>query len=89
MMEAFAIKDKKTGFFLRPAFAQGVVAVTREITLMVRKPDSSVAQFPGDFAIYRVGKFDEVEGVFVHQTAPEFIAEIVSFIEPVGGVKNG
>lgn len=83
MLEAYAVKDKKTGFFLRPAFSVGIVALTREFEQILKKKDTTLALYPADFAIYRVGKFDEVEGVFLHQTAPEFIAEVVSFVNPM------
>lgn len=83
MLEAYAIKDKKTGFFLRPAFSASLVALTRELTQLVKNKESTLALYPGDFAVYRVGKFDEVEGIFLFQQAPEFICEIVSFINPM------
>jgi len=88
MLEAYAIKDKKTGFFLRPTFASSIVAVTRELEQILKKKDTTLSLYPADFAIYRVGKFDEVEGLFLQQTAPDFIAEIVSFINPMDAFKE-
>jgi len=88
LLEVFGIKDKKNGFFLRPAFSKGIVDVTREMEQIVKKKDSTLALYPGDFALYRVGKFDEVEGLFLSMTAPEFIAEISAFVNPMDAFKE-
>lgn len=79
MWIAYSILDKKVGAYLRPVFAKSVVEVQRNLEQLVKDKTSSLCLFPADFALYKVGSFDDVEGVFVVQTKPEFIAEVVEF----------
>lgn len=89
MIEFYAIKDKKVGAFLRPTGVKSIVEVTRQLEQVVKQKDSSLALYPGDFALYLCGKFDDIEGAFITiPNAPVFVAEISSFVNHIPeGVK--
>lgn len=86
MLDAYSIYDKKVSSYLRPAFAKSIVEITRQLEQVVKQKDNSLALYPHDFALYKVGLFDEEEGVFVTMTKPEFVVEISSFVKEVSNV---
>jgi len=77
--------DKKVARYLRPYSATSVVEVQRQLEQLVKDPKSSLCLYPGDFAVYRVGKFDDNEGVFLHMSKPEFIMEVSSCLPEGSG----
>lgn len=83
MVECYGIMDKKVGSFGRPFFAKNLVEVVRGIEQELRNPESSLSLYPGDFALYQFGSFDEIEGIFV-QSRPEHKAEIMAFVTTIG-----
>lgn len=66
----FAIKDEKVGTFNRPFSANSIVDAIRTLSPVVNSGDANnlLAQYPGDFHLYQVGKFIQETG--------ELIAEI-------------
>jgi len=91
MLIAYSIFDKKVGSYMRPAFAKSVIEVQRSIEQSVKDKGSSLCLFPADFALYKVGSFDDEEGVFIFQSKPEFILEVVDYVNPLErkDVSNG
>lgn len=86
MIDYYSLFDKKVGAYLRPSAAKSVIDVQRQIAIMMREKDSSLALYPGEFAVYRVGKFDETEGKFTHMDTPEHMFEVASLLkEPSNG----
>lgn len=89
MWLAYCIFDKKTAGYMKPTFVKSPVEVNRNLEILVKDKNSSLCLFPADFAIYKVGSFDDHEGKFVHQEKPEFYAEVVDFLPKQGAVQNG
>lgn len=80
MLLAYSVFDKKVGSYYMPRFVQSPVEIQRILEQAVKDKGSSLALYPDDFAVYKVGSFDQDLGVFVIQTKPEFFAEISDFI---------
>lgn len=85
MHQFFCIYDKKVARYLRPYPATSVVEVQRQLEQLVKDPQSSLCLYPGDFAVYRVGEFDDNEGVFIHMPKPEFLMEVSSCLPEGSG----
>jgi len=81
MLEHFSIYDKKSQIYAKPWEAKSVPDACRQVSSLVSKPGNTVADFPHDFAVYRVGFFNETSGEFVCPAKPEFIAECGSFVK--------
>lgn len=87
MLEYYSVYDKKVGAYKRPFNGTSLVDVTRSIEQEVKNPESLLSRYPGDFALYKLGSFDEIEGIFI-QSKPEHLAEISAFINPLKGDNN-
>lgn len=83
-MELYAIKDDVAGSFMPPAAVPHLVEMTRALSAAVQDPNSKLSKYPGDFSLYRVGKFDQVSGkLVVDPSGPVFVSHVSSFIQPV------
>jgi len=91
MIDAYALFDKKVGSYLRPNFVASVVEIHRSMEQLVKDKNSSLCLYPADFAIYKVGAFDEKSGQFIPNGNPEFINEVVDYVskQPNKEAKNG
>lgn len=87
-LELYSIKDKKMQFNA-PMVVSNLIELTRSLTTMLKRGDSTLAQFPEDYALYLVAKFDQAEGRFVIiPSGPQFVAEITSFITQTSNQKG-
>jgi len=70
MMECYAIKDVKGGYFISPFFVRSEAQAIRNIQMALKDPQSSLSQFPGDYELWHISQFDDVTGdmdvVFSH-----------------------
>lgn len=64
MLKIFCLKDDKHGRFLRPFFATHAGEAYRSITMELRKSQSMLSQFPGDFSLWEFGEWSEESGLF-------------------------
>jgi len=87
LIYAYSIFDKKVGAYYRPSFAKSVIEVQRSLEQLCKDKTSSLALYPSDFDLFKVGAFDEEEGTFVIQTKPEFIFNVAQLLakEPQNG----
>lgn len=59
---AFSIYDRKALRFHAPFFAVSVGEAVRSFTDAANDPQTTIARYPGDFVLYRVGAFDDASG---------------------------
>lgn len=77
MLECYTIKDKKVGIFQSPYFVNSVVDALRSLTMAANNPDSNLARFSEDFALYHNGKLDEKTGILTPSVdGPQFVTEV-------------
>ena len=74
-MVAVSVFDRATGAFGRPVFVGTVAQAVRGFTDEVNGGDSDVSRHPQDFALYRVGAFDDASGLFSSVSPPERVVE--------------
>lgn len=68
----FSIFDMKSGVYLAPFVSRSDTDAERQISASFRDPaikESPVGQNPEDFALYRLGMFDDEMGT-IESTAP-------------------
>lgn len=84
--KVFSIFDVVSKVYLPPMQFVHEGEALRAFEDIVLNPQTMVAKHPGDFKLYRLGEFDDCEGVF-DCTMPEFISNAVDFVaikkEPV------
>lgn len=81
ILELYSIKDNKMGHWMAPMIVRSIVEVTRNLTLTLQQKDNLLSQFPMDYSLYSVGKFDQDQGqIIVQPNGPTFVADISQFI---------
>jgi len=78
MLECYAIFDKKVGRFNQPFFVKHAEEVNRGLIELMRRGESGPAKYAGDFAVYKISTFDDIEGKFLSQK-PEHYTECAAF----------
>jgi len=87
-MEFFSCKDVKAGAFGTPFFARSSVEAQRGLAVGMRdNPSSPMANYPADFELWRVGKFDTERGFFIPGD-PDFICGLAELKLPAQGGSN-
>jgi len=73
----YSVFDKKAGIYSPPFYAPHNEIAMRNVSMAARNLESQLGQYPADFALYRLGYFDDESGLF--QTGrPDFLTEVVS-----------
>lgn len=70
----YAIKDAKSTFMPCTVDVNDATAV-RNFEYAVRLKDSILASHPNDFALFRVGSFDNETGTVTASIVPEFLCD--------------
>lgn len=82
--EVYSLMDRKAGVFGRPVFVPALGLLVRELQDAL-KGDDVLARHPEDFVVYRLGKFDDVNGRFELLALPDFVLDVSSLVvRPVG-----
>ncbi len=79
-MNMYCIKDEKTGVFFHPYFMTHDVMAKRMFQGTIRRRDSLLREFPEDYALYRIGTYDENTGM-VQQDGHERLGFAFEFID--------
>lgn len=62
-MNMYSIKDEVAGVFFQPCFLTHDVVAIRMVRGLLKDQDSLLYRFPSDYALYRVGRWDEMTGM--------------------------
>lgn len=81
IQELYSIKDVKAGSFMNIIMVPHIVEVTRGLTRMLSTKDNNLGLYPEDYALFLVGKFDQMSGNLVVQPkGPEFTQNLTAFL---------
>lgn len=83
VLQVVAIRDAKVGF-LTPAFEQSEETAIRNFSHAVVNSDSILASYCKDFALYRIGTFDNDSGVLAPEPIPVHLYEASDAIRYFG-----
>lgn len=65
MLNVYAIKDDKSGVYSHPILTRTLPELMRAIINALRDKKQDFAQFPADFSVWSLGKYDETLGAFI------------------------
>lgn len=74
----YAIKDSKAGTFSNPFYSINRGTAERSFFQAGKDPQTTISQYPEDFALYELGTFDDQSGEFNTYVTPEFVSNAVS-----------
>lgn len=84
MSQFYSIFDKKSVSFWKPFLCSHVAEATRSVQVGLQDAKSSLAMWPGDFALYVVGHWDGSTGHITPTVSsiPELIMEVAALVNP-------
>ena len=75
-LHTYTIKDTKVGIYHKPFFTHDDENAVREATMIVNDDSTSVATNSQDYALYRIGIYDDSDGTFSLYDAPEHMVNL-------------
>ena len=82
MLKIYSVMDVKASAFMSPFFTAHDGQAVRSFGDACNDEKSMFARHPEDFALYRLGEFDDVAGKLKAQEVPEFIIRAVDMLPP-------
>lgn len=79
ILKAFALLDMKTGAFATPFFMHHEQQAIRAIVEVAQDLSTTVGKYPSDFALCRIGSFNDQSGVFSAETL-ENLGTVAGFL---------
>lgn len=90
MLKVFAVRDVKADAFGNPICVQTKGLAVRAFSDACADPRSPMAQYPEDYMLYEIGKYDPATGLLSGISVPELVAtasEIIASRKPVASVE--
>lgn len=84
--QLFSVLDLKSGVFLSPFVSRSEVDAKRQIAASLLDPQikqTPVGQNPSDFALYRVGAFDDEAGTLFAEAMPTLVEPLSAMVSTV------
>lgn len=78
-IEILAIRDAKLNTFMTPFTAVHLGQALRSWEELVNDPKTTIAKYPNDFCLYRLGHFDDENGALTSLPVPEMIASATDY----------
>ena len=78
----FTIKDHKTGAYLQPFYSTNQSTAIRSILDLVADPQHNFAKHPSDYALYRLGTFDDSTARYDLHDSPLCIGNLDELYKP-------
>ena len=81
MKEVYAIFDRRLSAYMTPMFAANDAVAHRMFSGSVLYHETPMQQFPADFELHGIGRFDELTGRFSNFEAPHTVTNAKVVIE--------
>lgn len=81
MKAIFSIFDSKAQLFMLPFFAPNRAVASRMFQGVINDPTTDFSKFPGDFALFELGLFDESDGRLEPLGAPQSVVLGASLVQ--------
>lgn len=79
--QVFSLHDEKANAYTQPFFMDQKGQALRALDGIVNSPDSNVNKYPQDFKLYKLGTFNDWDGVLTSLATPELIANATDFVK--------
>lgn len=66
-LNIYTVFDSAVGAYMRPFVMQSDGQAVREFMDQAKNPETVVSRHPEDYALFRVGMFDDNKGELVHE----------------------
>lgn len=80
ILRVYAAYDSKVEAFLQPFFMQTKGAAIRAFSESVNDPKTQFNRFPGDFALFELGQYDDQKGLLIPRDVPLSLGLAQEFI---------
>lgn len=84
MLNIYAVRDVKTGF-MTPTFDQSDATAIRNFSHAVVNSDTILSSYCKDFALYRLGTYDNDTGTLTPEPLPVHVYEAADALRNFGG----
>jgi len=74
----YSIKDAKAGTYGNPFYAINDGVATRSFEQAASDPQTTIHANPEDFNLYKIGTFDDNEGIITSEAQPQFITGAIA-----------
>lgn len=81
IMEIYSVRDKAVEAFLQPFFSPTLASAMRSLGVVVNDPNHEFAKHVKDYSLYRLGTFDDSNGVLTHDPEPVHITPLSSLLK--------
>lgn len=78
-IQMYCIWDKKAELFMAPMYYHNDGVMCRSVAMQMPKMDL-VEKYPEDYAVFHVGRFDDVEGSVVGHVPPRLVVECTALV---------
>lgn len=82
IVNVYSVFDCKAHIWMPPFTFRTDAEAIRALTNTANDPNSSMGQHPADFALYRIGKFDDASGEVIAESEKKALGLAVEFIRP-------
>lgn len=79
LWKLYSVLDLKAGFFKPPFCARSNGEAIRMLAEAARDPDTQLAQYPDDFALYELATFNDVTGA-IDPIAPGHVCGVAQLL---------
>jgi len=73
ILQCFAVLDDKAGYYGHPFFTVAAGQATRMFEDWCGDPNTPLGKHPGDYRLYRIGRFDDSTGALESMPQPEYL----------------
>lgn len=74
----FALRDVKVSFFSAPQIHENEISAVRALTMAMQNHEGLLTSFPGDYELYQIGDYNEIQGTVQNLETPKFIISCAS-----------
>lgn len=83
ILHVFSLHDSKVGSFGVPFFQASIGQAVRSVTELCSDPQSLISRYPGDFALFYLGQWDDLTGAYTPNVPPSHLGGGEQFIPAV------
>ncbi len=80
-LNIFTIYDNKAKAFLPPFYARTKGEAIRSFQSTVNDPTSNMNKYPGDFALFQLGEFDDETAKITQNATPDSLGPAENYLE--------
>jgi len=82
ILNVYSIFDTKALVFNTPFFAHNNASAVRSVSDLAADLNTSVGRHPSDFVLYRIGQYNDEQGVLAPLDIREHVVDVISLVAP-------